>query len=93
MPEPKKGPQFGLWWLILVGSKIFLTFILELLNMFKHTKAINICIYPITKLMSIYPLHQNQKPYAIFFFACQFRQPKTKKDRKKWIASSKLGDH
>jgi hypothetical protein len=59
--------------------------------MAKNTKAINICIYPITKLMSIDPLHQNQNP--IRFFAYQFRQPKTKKDRKKSIASSNLGDH
>jgi hypothetical protein len=89
MPEPKKGSQFSLWWLILVVPKIFLTFILELLNIIKNTKAIY--IYPITKLTSIYPLHQNQNPMR--FFACHFRQPKTKKDRKESIASSNLSDH
>ncbi len=66
MLEPKKGPQFSLWWLILVGPKIFLTFILELLNMVKNTKAIYICIYPITKFNEYLSFASKPKPYAIF---------------------------
>jgi hypothetical protein len=77
MPEPKKGPQFRLWWLILVGPKLFLTFILELLNMVKNTKAIYISHYKVNEYLS-FASKPNQNPMR-FFLLVNLDNPKRRK--------------